>query len=150
MLKMVCYFFFIIRCVPIMHIIKLNLYWIFAKLVASDKYSKICQVYLCTKFYLIAISRCHIFAKIKYVLWCKLTYFRLFIIRTVLKFNLSFSYQLFESDTFFVILIASYIAEKFNSAGQKDKKELGEGGTVEGSLDESLINLTGLWHLAWF
>lgn len=38
----------------------------FAKLVASDKYSKICQVYLCTKFYLIAINRCHIFAKIKY------------------------------------------------------------------------------------
>lgn len=33
-------------------------------------------------------------------------------------------------------------AEKFNSAGQKDKRELGEGGTVEGSLDESLINLT--------
>ncbi|XP_073249220.1 RNA transcription, translation and transport factor protein-like [Porites lutea] len=33
-------------------------------------------------------------------------------------------------------------AEKFNSAGQKDKKEPDEGGTVEGSLDESLINLT--------
>ncbi|KAM7435790.1 hypothetical protein ABFA07_014302 [Porites harrisoni] len=33
-------------------------------------------------------------------------------------------------------------AEKFNSAGQREKKEPDEGGTVEGSLDESLINLT--------
>ena len=66
-----------------------------------------------------------------------------------MKFNLSFSYQWFESDTFFVILKLHhiYVAEKFNSAGQKDKKEPDEGGTVEGSLDESLINLTGLWHL---
>lgn len=85
-------------------------------------------------------------------IWRELTYFRLFTIRTVLKFNLSFSLipVVWIWHFFGYFKIASYIAEKFNSAGQRDKKEPDEGGTVEGSLDESLINLTGLWHLAWF